>query len=206
MPFYIHLTTLLPIKSCLLKGDANTQFIQAIKFVSGTSGALINDEDEALKNLQLAADQGHADALLTLLFFYTGPKGLDYPLEERIKYAQMGAKQNNAAAQFGLAYAHEEGTGVPQSDSMAFKYYLLAAQQGIKEAQEKVAMMYEKGKGVARSSAKASEYYDLASQGKSLKKYVEDLEKELMKKWEKLEKEFKENSQDNVKKNPVKGK
>ena len=114
---------------------AGTQFLMGVAYQNG-EGVEPSDksDEEAVRWYQLAADQGHADALFYLGFAYTYGKGVQQSNEEGVRWYRRAADQGHADAQFWLGIAYEDGEGVEPSDEEAVRWYKLAADQGHEKA------------------------------------------------------------------------
>lgn len=90
-----------------------------------------------LKQLELAASQGNADAQLSLGFAYaegTGvPKDTARAIEwyqKAIKWYQKNAVQGNTKAQYNLGFMYAGGMGVSQDVVQAYAWFKIAALNG----------------------------------------------------------------------------
>jgi hypothetical protein len=110
----------------------------------------------AVETMNLAADQGQADAQ----FSFGGPRinGEGVPQGDAQMAARFrkNAEQGNADAQFNLGYLYHKGQGVPQDYTQAAFWYRMAAEQGYAEAQYNLGFLYYKGQGLPQDYTQAA--------------------------------------------------
>ena len=127
---------------------------------------MLRDVGEAVKWVQLAAEQGYASAQRALGDLYrTGkgvPDGMPQDYAEAVKWYRLAAEQGNTSAQYDLGRMYYNGEGVPQDYAEAVKWYRLAAEQGNTSAQYDLGSMYRNDKGVPRDNGEAFKWYRLA--------------------------------------------
>ena len=139
----------------------------------------------SLSVLKQLAEQGHADAQLSLGDMYANgigvPRDEDRALQWYAKAARQShkvnlsvlkqlAEQGHADAQFRLGDRYKEGKGVPRDGDMACQWYAKAvatlkkaAEQGDADAQYRLGTMYKEGKGVPRNDDMACQWYAKAA-------------------------------------------
>jgi TPR repeat protein len=87
------------------------------------------DNAEAIKWYQKAADQGVAEAQYNLGTFYDSGQVVAQDFQEAAKWYGKAAAQGIAVAQLNLGVMYDNGKGVPEDDIEAFKWIDLAAKQ-----------------------------------------------------------------------------
>jgi len=95
---------------------------------------LKTDPDRAVSACRHLADQGYADAQLSLGFMYYSGQGVAQNYAEAIKWYRKAADQGEAHAQYGLGVAYAKGHGVALNYVQAHVWFNLAAAQGDAEA------------------------------------------------------------------------
>ena len=88
------------------------------------------DGEDAVRYFRLAAEQGHAEAMLCLALCYVQGKGVKRDDAEAARFLQASAEKGNAQAMRLLAYAYAQGIGVERDDEKAaemFAAYAAAA-------------------------------------------------------------------------------
>ena len=141
----------------------------------------VSEEDPdvvAVRQYQLAADRGDAEAQFNLAnMYYSGKGGLQPDPQETARLYRLSADQGYAQAQLSLAFLYEKGDGVFKDLREAAKYYHLAADQGSPAAQANLADAYEKSAGVPKNLCEAKRFRELAAaQGNS---YAQKMLKEM---------------------------
>ena len=100
-------------------------------------GGLARNEQETVRLIKLAADQGDPDAQYRLGVFYAlGLHGLPKDEQEMVRLYQLAADQGHADALYRLGGIYEKGrAGVVKNEEKAAQLYGLAAERGLVEAQ-----------------------------------------------------------------------
>ena len=81
----------------------------------------------ASPELQAKAEQGDADAQITLGVCYAKGLGVPQDFAEALKWYRLAAGQGHAEAQFNLGVMYHTGKGVPQDYVEAHKWFNLSA-------------------------------------------------------------------------------
>src|ERR1700744_4310192 len=127
-------------------------------------GSLVKkNAKEAVKWLQLAADQHFPDALATLGELYQAGQGVPMDLDKAAQYYQLAGEGGSVSGQYDLAFLYEQGIGVKKDEAAAAKWYQLAAEGGDPSAQYDVGQRYEIGVGVATNRVAAFKWLSLAA-------------------------------------------
>ena len=94
------------------------------------------DDKQAAKWLQLAADQDVPAAQNNLGLMYMRGQGVEQICEQAAKWLQLAAERGLPTAQQRLGTMYEHGRGVPQDEVAAFIWYSLGAGRGNQTAQD----------------------------------------------------------------------
>jgi TPR repeat protein len=135
-------------------GDPKAETMLALAYHAGV--LLKNDEEEALRLLRLAADQGYVAAEESLGIYYAAGVGMEKPdPQAALKWYTAAAQKGSvdAAANIGSMYAG--GDGVPRDMSTAIRWFRQAADAGGASAAYNLALIYRRGDGVARDEQQA---------------------------------------------------
>ena len=92
------------------------------------------DNVEALKWLQLAADQGYTPAQCTLGVKYEFGFGVPQDYAEALKWFRLAAGQVDAGAQNSLGVMYDNGNGVSQDYVGAHMWFNIASANGFEYA------------------------------------------------------------------------
>ena len=123
----------------------------------------LGDYETAAREYRAAAEQGHAQAALSLGGLYAYGDGVTKDEREALRWYHRAADLGSKNAYLVLGVAHESGAGTPRNHGKAFEWYLRGAEAGDAGAQTFVAEMYEDGRGVPRDLMKAYVWHSLAS-------------------------------------------
>ena len=118
---------------------------------------------EAAKWYKKAAEQGHADAQLSLGDAYSNGKGVPEDKEEAVKWYRKAADQGHKFAQFFLGSAYDDGEGVPKNKKEAAKWYKKSANQGFEVAQYCLGNAYSNGEGAHKDKEEAVKWHRKAA-------------------------------------------
>ena len=119
----------------LLRAPAESGEAQAQASLAACYIALEKPVDECLYWLQLAADQGHSKANLTLGKIYASGSFGEQSNEKAFYYFSNAAEIGDANAQYHLAICYDNALGVEQSEAQAIAWYEKAAEQNFVDAQ-----------------------------------------------------------------------
>ena len=190
-------TTIQPIE--------HTDDAQVVKYsLNATTSTNVQENDNALKNLNRMAQQGNTEAQFSLGSLYENSTGAQQDKAKAVywyrKAAEAGhiqalenlnrmgqhlkriGQQGNADDQFALGemyFYYEIGTDIRQDSREAANWYRKAAEQGHVEAQYKLGGMFEHGWGVQKDYTEAVNWYrKAAEQGNAqAKESLPDLER-----------------------------
>lgn len=100
---------------------------------------------ETLQELQLAAEQGNAEAQHQLGMIYANGNGVDLDYNEAAKWQQKAADQGHVKALRTLAWLYASGFGVQQDNNKARDICIQLAQRGDPKDQYFMATLYQTG-------------------------------------------------------------
>ena len=125
-----------------------------------------------LSGLRARAEQGDADAQVSLAKAYWIGEGIEKDRSKAIALWRKAAKQGDALAQgvLGTIYMHGESIDIDQRQAV---YWLSkSAKQGLARAQNSLGYAYDKGEGVDQDYRQAVQWYrKAASQGFALAQF-----------------------------------
>ena len=121
------------------------------------------DYAEAMRLWRSLAEQGDANAQLSLGILYDNGLGVPQDYAEALKWYHMAAEQGYALAQEMLGFMYSFGQGVPQDDAEAAGWYRMAAEQGAGGGQAILGGMYRDGEGVLQDYVLAHMWFNLAA-------------------------------------------
>ena len=107
---------------------------QAQDFQKGIEAYQQGDFETALEEWRPLAEQGHADAQVSLGAMYHYGYGVPQDYTEAAKWYRLAAEQGDVYAQFGLGVLYRDGTGVIQSYIDAHMWFNIAASAGNESA------------------------------------------------------------------------
>lgn len=124
-------------------------------WISGQEAYDRGDYDLAMKNLGMAADEGHAAAYTLIGHLYRDGYGVSPNGPEAAKYYTRGAELGQCAAQLSLARMYHIGSSLGRNEALAERWYREAAMRGYPWAQFSLASFYEKGVLVQKDDVQA---------------------------------------------------
>lgn len=139
------------------------------------------DYAEALTWYKKAADQGQADAQMTIGTMYLRGIGVTKDYTEALNWFRKAADQGHAYGQSAIGLMYYNGDGVIQDYAEALKWFRKAADQENADAQAFFGLMYYKGEGVTQDYAEAMKWLrKAADQGhKDARRLMEELESKM---------------------------
>jgi TPR repeat protein len=150
--------------ACLLLVACNSEqgradFVEAMRYLS---------EQNMTKGMELltkAAEEGNADAELTLGYFYAkGQNGLTQNAAKAQELFLDAAKHGNPDAQYNVGLAYVRGDGVQADYEQALEWFIAAAKQNDAGAQYNLGVMYLQGEGTEKDPVTAYAWFSLASE------------------------------------------
>ncbi len=124
-------------------------------WISGQAAYEHGDYDLAMKNLGMAADEGHAAAYTLIGHLYRDGHGVAEDGPEAARYYTRGAELGHCAAQLSLARMYHIGSSLGRNEALAERWYREAAMRGYPWAQFSLASFYEKGVLVQKDDVQA---------------------------------------------------
>jgi hypothetical protein len=118
----------------------------------------------AVETMNLAADQGQADAQFNLGGLYVNSEGVPHGDAQIATRFRKAAEQGDALAQYNLGHLYYNGEGLPQDYAQAALWFRKAAEQGDADAQARLGFGYLDGKGVPRDYPKAAFWFHKAAE------------------------------------------
>lgn len=136
---------------------------------------IASDVPTYLDSLNTLAENGDADALFELGYYYYMGYGFDgywnrkytYNFNDRkkaVEYLKKSAAQNNTCAQYYLGLCYNNAFGVIEDSEEAFRLVKLSAENGNHEAQYMLGMCFKDGTIVKRDVKKAYEWFRLSAE------------------------------------------
>ncbi len=119
--------------------------------------------EKALKQFQLLADKGEAEAQHNLAMMYRQGKGVKKDYELSNKWFRKAADQDVADAQYYLGHAYDVGEGVAPSRKYALVWYRKAAEKGHGFAQINLGVLYANGIGEEQNIEQAYLWFHVAA-------------------------------------------
>ena len=141
--------------------DAEKKYQLGVKYRDGKG--VTKDPSEAFKWFRKAADQGHAEAQVTVASFYMFGGEVPYDPAEAIRWYRKAADQGHSGAEFLLGSNYAIGRGVPEDAAEAAMWFRKSADHGFDCAQLELGLCYAEGKGVTKDLVKAYMWLDIAA-------------------------------------------
>ena len=110
------------------------------------------------------AEQGIAEAQVSLGVMYANGHGVHQDYEEAVKWFRKAAEQGDGPGERSLGQAYADGDGVPQDYEEAFKWFREAAEQGDARGQGHLGRMYATGHGVPQDYDEAVKWLRKAAE------------------------------------------
>lgn len=120
---------------------------------------------KAIRWYRKAAEQGHAEAQVNMVFYSIQGIGVDRDTIQAVEWYQKAAEKGHAEVQYILGDFYYNGVGVTPDTIQAVEWYRKAAEQGHTSAQHMMGIAYENGYGIERSEPTAIEWYRKAAKG-----------------------------------------
>ncbi len=124
-------------------------------WISGQAAYEHGDYDLAMKNLGMAADEGHAAAYTLIGHLYRDGHGVAEDGPEAARYYTRGAELGHCAAQLSLARMYHIGSSLGRDEALAERWYREAAMRGYPWAQFALASFHENGVLVQKDDVQA---------------------------------------------------
>jgi TPR repeat protein len=145
---------------------ANSGHSPAAMYALGVMSEEESHESEAFRWYELAAEQGHAEAMKRIGDMYAQGRGVSQDYVAAAAWYRRAVDRRSLAAASNLATLYFYGLGVPQNYGETRRLLKSAVRGGDAEAQDKLGTMYESGMAVARDLIRARDLYlQSAAQG-----------------------------------------
>lgn len=135
-----------PLEDKAQGGDPEAETVLALAY----HGALLlnRNDEEALRLLHKAADQGYMAAEESLGIFAETSIGMKEPHpEEALEWYKRADQQGSLDAATNIALMYADGIGISKDPSQALVWFRRAAEGGDATAEYNLALIYERGKG-----------------------------------------------------------
>jgi TPR repeat protein len=126
----------------------------------GEAAYLAEDYETALQEWRPLAEQGHAEAQVSLSGMYLSGRGVPQDYAEAVKWYLLAAEQDDDHAQYYLDSLYRYGHLQDYAETV--KWVRLAAEQGNAVAQFSVGGMYNEGNGVLQDYVIAHMWYNIS--------------------------------------------
>ncbi len=128
-------------------GDADCQTSMGMVYQAGEKipSGVKADPAEAAKWYDMAAEQGHTEAIQHLAMMNAAGMGIERNDEEAIRLFRQGAELGNADCCWGLGKCYLDGKGVQQDSVMAYALFS-ASLVGVEHPEQKEAMTARRDK------------------------------------------------------------
>ncbi len=124
-------------------------------WISGQAAFEHGDYILAIKDLSLAADEGHGAAYTLIGHLYRDGHGVAQNAPEAVRQYTRGAELGQCAAQLSLARMYHIGSTLGRDEALAERWYREAAMRGYPWAQFALASFYANGVLVRKDDVQA---------------------------------------------------
>lgn len=121
-----------------------------------------NNDDEAFRLNQIAAQSGMHDAVLAMGWFYLNGVGVEQNGEEALRWYRKSARQGDERAMFSLGQI----AYFARDYSEAILWFKRAQNKGHSRSSFWIGKMYWRGQAVTQDRQEASRYFARAASGK----------------------------------------
>jgi len=143
----------------LVEEVSSQQPLETDEQVDSTKINFLTFDKNNLLSVLKAADQGNAEAQVTLGKMYETGNGVSKDDEQAATWYRKAAEQGHADAQNLIAYFYNNGIGLAQNFEKAAAWFIKAAQQGHAKAQFNLGLAFFHGEGVDQSNEQAARWY-----------------------------------------------
>lgn len=156
-------SALLLLAACGNSGNGAADYARALQYMRGTGVA--QDQTKGMEFLLKAADAGHAEAQLTMGYYYLkGTNGVAQDSAKAMEYLEKAAEQGNRDAQYNMGLAYVRGEGTAADFAKAYEWFEKAAYQDDAGAQYNMGVMIINGEGVVADPLSAYVWFRLANE------------------------------------------
>ena len=135
------------------QGDAKAQNELGYLYFNGKG--VLQDDYEAFKWFQKAAQQGFSESYFYLGVLYSEGKVVPQDYSEALKWYKLSAETGESAAESNIGLMYSKGRGVKQDYAEAVSWYRKATEKGYALAQNNLGEMYANGRGVKQDMNEA---------------------------------------------------
>lgn len=136
----------------------------AATYEEGKKAYLAQDYKLALEILKPLAENGDAQAQITLGLMYDYGHGVEKSPSESIKWYLMAAEQGVPLVQHDMGVKYFQGQGVEQNYDEAARWWEMSANAGIADSQFNLGLMYYRGIGIEKDYVKAAKLFEAAAE------------------------------------------
>ncbi|MGB1800273.1 MAG: SPOR domain-containing protein [Gammaproteobacteria bacterium] len=136
----------------------------AATYEEGKKAYLAQDYELALEILKPLAENGNAQAQITLGLMYDYGHGVEKSASESIKWYLMAAEQGVPLVQHDMGVKYFQGQGVEQNYDEAARWWEMSANAGIADSQFNLGLMYYRGIGIEKDYVKAAKLFEAAAE------------------------------------------
>ena len=149
---------------CILMLVAFSSVAETEADIDSAISAVESEEyDKALKQFQLLADKGIAEAQHNLAMMYRLGKGTEKNYELSNQWFRAAAENGISDAQYYLGHAYDVGEGIPADKKYALVWYHKAAEKGHGLAQINLGVLYANGLGTNQDIEQAYLWFHVAA-------------------------------------------
>lgn len=128
------------------------------------AASLFSYNEDDFREAKKGAENGDAEAQLTLGIMYDFGQGVPQNYTEALKWYRQSAGKGNAVAQNNLGVMYLNGQGTARDALEAAKWIQMSANQGYAKAQINLGSLFADGNGVARNPVFAMYWYRKAAE------------------------------------------
>ena len=137
--------------------------VHATTYEEGKKAYLAQDYQRAIEILKPLAENGNAQAQITMGLMYDYGHGVEKSASESIKWYLMAAEQGVPLVQHDMGVKYFQGQGVEQNYDEAAKWWEMSANAGIADSQFNLGLMYYRGIGIEKDYVKAGKLFEAAA-------------------------------------------
>jgi TPR repeat protein len=134
-------------------------------FCAQTSLSVCRADDLNIEMLRKSADQGDAEAQISLAGAYFKGQGVPQDNQRAAAWLRQAAEQGNPKAQYNLGLFYKRGLGLRQDVAEAVKWYRKSAEQDFAEADLQLGQLYYSGDvGIDKNYPEAAKWLTKAAE------------------------------------------
>jgi TPR repeat protein len=141
-----------------------TSVSYAATYEEGKKAYLAQDYELALSILKPLAENGNAQAQITMGLMYDYGHGVEKSASESVKWYLMAAEQGVPLVQHDMGVKYFQGQGVEQNYDEAAKWWEMSSNAGIADSQFNLGLMYYRGIGIEKDYVKAAKLFEAAAE------------------------------------------